>query len=313
MDLRVANRGDGVRGAARISGERVASTARRWCGGQICTPSPRRHRNVEDRTPPKHGLPRAARLRAQGVVIIKHRVVAAARQREQVAELGLLAQEFIQPRVNSLIVEPGLEEGPRGLLGRRVEALHGLVGGVARRLHRPPRLGDARDDVVSQQRRGRRRARALDLEDPVLLQAAPARGRVLLGLRLGREGRAEAARLLAPPLRLLAVRELLGLERRRVALEEYTFLLRARAHRRALRLVHDLGRRQPQGAHARRARGRRPQRRRGGGERRCGKPPHVRAGGTRPRPRQRVPQKGGRPGRDARHVRHGHTCSGWLI
>ena len=32
-----------------------------------------------------HGLPRAARLRAQGVVIIKNRVVAAARQREQIA------------------------------------------------------------------------------------------------------------------------------------------------------------------------------------------------------------------------------------
>jgi len=31
------------------------------------------------------GLPRAARLRAQGVVIVEDRVVAAARQREQIA------------------------------------------------------------------------------------------------------------------------------------------------------------------------------------------------------------------------------------
>jgi len=32
-----------------------------------------------------HGLPRAARLRAQGVIIVEDRVVAAARQREQIA------------------------------------------------------------------------------------------------------------------------------------------------------------------------------------------------------------------------------------
>ena len=185
--------------------------------------------------------------------------------------------------MNNGIVEPGLEEGPRGLLGRRVEALHRLVGGVARLEDRPPRLVDALHNVLAQQRRRRRRARALDLQDAVPLQAAPARGRVLLGLGLGRDRRAEAARLLAPPLRLLAVRELLGPEGRRVALEEYTFLLGARGHGVALRLVHDLGRRQPQGGQSPGC-GRRPQRRRRGGERR-GKPPHV-------------------------VVPHAHTCSG---
>ena len=111
--------------------------------------------------------------------------------------------------------------------------------------------------------------------------AAPAHGRVLFGLRLGRDRRAEAARLLAPPLRLLTVRELLGPEGRRDALEEYTFLLGARGHGVALRLVHDLGRRQPQGGQSS-GRGRRPQRRRCRGERRGSK--HV--------------------------VAHAHTCRG---
>ena len=70
------------------------------------------------------------------------RLVAAARQPDQVAELGILAEQLAQALMHTRAVEPGLDEGARGLPRRGLEAVHGPSGRVSPSDAGPPRLDD---------------------------------------------------------------------------------------------------------------------------------------------------------------------------